>query len=456
MKPAFILILSGVLMNLYSYAQTVEIPENDSTSTITLDILQPPSSPGANLIGVSPSEIQKPIESKAFVVSLQNATNNFTSLPTSFAVDIAPAWFFGGRNIDYERFKKNQIGENLLQSFVVSTALKNDTTDNNTILNIRRTQLGLGFKISLFRGKINDDINKLLDSSSDLLSQIIRKSAVLSDTNRINSKIDSLQNQPDVNAELISKVVQLKDTISANKKIIREDSIKRRDLAMQGLQDSPESKRLLEESQTLETQNNSLIIVLYKLLDPTGTSTLNQLKEIAKEIKYTRYGWKLDLAGGWAIDFPGQVFDSANVNRFGVWLVGGYELKEEWSFLGLIRYYQNPEKVFADDAGIVKNKNVNTLDWGTRLIFNTKDSKASFSGEVLYRSVIGKQEEVNKIDPSWRFTINAGYEFLPGTRLTLAIGRDFDGLITKEGNFIGFLNFLTSFGGNKRTLVSNR
>ena len=71
----------------------------------------------------------------------------------------------------------------------------------------------------------------------------------------------------------------------------------------------------------------------------------------------------------------------------------------------------------------------------------------------MYRSILGNQETAEKIEPSWRATLNAEYEINSRLKLTFAFGRDFNGTITKSGNVVSFLNLLMSFGGTNRQIA---
>ena len=67
--------------------------QKDST-TISLDLLRGPSSPAANLIGISQKDVEKPSDVSSFLVTLQSSTGKYSKLPANFAVDIAPYWIF--------------------------------------------------------------------------------------------------------------------------------------------------------------------------------------------------------------------------------------------------------------------------------------------------------------------------------------------------------------------------
>src|ERR1700733_6541078 len=90
---------------IFAQSSTVKNPDTTKTNKTlrayndtswTINVLTAPSSPGADLGVNSPPSIQKPTHMSWFTTSLLNATNNFTTIPSSYAVDFTPAWLFGG------------------------------------------------------------------------------------------------------------------------------------------------------------------------------------------------------------------------------------------------------------------------------------------------------------------------------------------------------------------------
>ena len=72
-------------------------------TTIRLDLLKSPASPAFNILGIAQSDIERPADLNAFALSIQNATNNFTAIPESYAFQIAP--FLMGR----KKYSLNQF-----------------------------------------------------------------------------------------------------------------------------------------------------------------------------------------------------------------------------------------------------------------------------------------------------------------------------------------------------------
>lgn len=409
----------------------------EDNSKVDINFLKAPSSPAANLLGTAPSEIQTPGDPNALMASFQNATSNFVSLPKSFAVDIAPFWLFGGRNRTFSEYKSDCFKDNLKQSLVVSLAYR----DSSNVLKgyEGNSMFGFGIKFSLIRGKANveERINKfnIFANKIDSLSNVrVDKNPELA---QLNNEADSLQLMAD----------SLMEKFKSSQ--IKADSLLSRNTA-----DSARKKRseaiLMEDKLKTELQisiNNS-------------EEGMARIKDTLRIQESFRTGFKWDIAGGGSYRYPQNSVDSVKFFRGGAWTTFGYEWAPknkdaQASILCIIRGLRNPEQAWADNKGILQgNTSVTTGDIGLKASYlNTGRHSTNVSLEVLYRSIISKQDEQKRVEPSWRAAFNANYEVSKNVVLVLAIGRDFDGSISKSGNVFAVLNLITAFGSGTSILA---
>jgi len=162
------------------------------------DLLKAPVSPASNLLGFAQSDINKPTDVSEFMVSLQSASDSYTSLPSNYAVDIAPFWLLKSKALGDITTKglENSYGKNVIpQSLVLSFAIKN--VDSTTInFNTNSTYAGFGLKFSIYRG----DYDK---TTKEKLSQI---------QNLQKLKLDLMQNiQDDIEDSLPTEIIALKE-----------------------------------------------------------------------------------------------------------------------------------------------------------------------------------------------------------------------------------------------------
>ena len=95
---------------------------------------------------------------------------------------------------------------------------------------------------------------------------------------------------------------------------------------------SPEQQRA-----ALDTLNMRKAEAMAELEQAGPQGGAAALEELAGRISTVREGFMADLAGGVAWRVPSAVFDSAEVDRWGVWLTAAYTMPQ-LSFVAMVRY----------------------------------------------------------------------------------------------------------------------
>lgn len=401
-------------------------------TTVKVDLLKAPSSPASNLLGIAPSDIDKPTDVSAFMLSLQSATGSFNRLPSNYAIDIAPYWFFKNAkkgDITTEGFKRSS-GKNVLkQTLVVSFAFRNpDSTE--TELNAKSAFGGLGFKFSIFRGNYDAVTKKALADIKKLQDIKLRKLGI---------RMAAYKESAD------PEIIELKKKQKAFFKGFDPNDR------------SPENQRKFDEiinSNEYKQTRKALSEKLKEIadMDFAAADSMAANSELDKEIQQTaasfqtaRVGFTWDVAGGISAEFRNKRFDNSKLYNAGIWTTLGYTDTIYGAGLLLLRLLHNPDKIFAKDNLTNAIGDITTFDAGLRYIYSKPQGKFSASLEAIYRSVLSS----DSIDPSWRLVFNADYAIWQNQKLTFSFGRNFDGTISKDGNLIAALTFLTGFG-NKR------
>lgn len=394
--------------------------QTDVDTTIKVDLLKAPSSPASNLLGIAPSDIDKPTDVSAFMLSLQSATSNFAKLPSNYAVDLAPYWLFKNSkksDITTEGFRKSGGKDVFKQTLVLSFAFRNpDSTE--TELNAKSAFGGFGFKFSFFRGKYDNSTNAALEKIKQLQDIRLRH-------------LDKVLTGYKANVD--PEVIELRQRMKA---LFRSVT-------------TSEEEKTVRESEEFKKIQASLNAKLKAYAEQERTEVQNELdKEIqtvAATFQTARIGWTWDIAGGISGEFRQKSFTNSRRYNAGIWTTVGYTDTTYGSGLFLLRMLNNPDKIFAKENAPNIVGDITTLDAGLRYVYSKPQSKFSASLEAIYRSVLSP----NTIDPSWRLVFNADYAIWQNQKLTFSFGKNFDGTITKAGNLIAALTFLTGFG-NKR------
>lgn len=380
-------------------------------TTIRLDLLKSPASPAFNILGIAQSDIERPADLNAFALSVQNATNNFTSIPESYAFQIAP--FLMGK----KKYSLNQFDDNrqaFKQSFQLSAGYTHmGPKGKEQVDSLKTTKLGLGIKFSFIRPRWTTDTRNKYTAVRTAQGKLIEE--------RRNYEAKHPQ---------YTKLKEKKQRLQVL-----------------------EMKTGLKEAEQQEF--NQLIVDIRKLEESIGKDYEDVLpdgeafaaaRKAATAFKTERAGFFLDFSGGMALDFPDNRFNNSDVYRAGMWLTGGKENGNKGiSSLFILRYLYNPTTLFAAPSGLLKGGKLSTFDMGGRFLLDVSREKFVLSAEALYRSILGS----SLADPSWRLVMNAEYDLGSNRKLTFAFGRDFDGTISKGGNLVAMINLIAGFGGDR-------
>lgn len=386
------------------------LPTYPASSGITVDsqynLLQVSGSAAGDLLGLTPGLIQTPSSPTNFLVRIANTTQDFNSLP-AFGLDFAPAWIYGGSKIKYEDFSSNKLLDNIWQSLTISAAV-NPTTYPDTF-----TQIAGGIKVALLRGKVPKKIDSLYNISNRVLAMHY-------------ATLDSL------------------DQVAQQDSIIQDYTKKMKALAAAGKQNSKEYKRLQEKAKSRHR-------LKFKMATSSMKQNLDSLAAHAKQINFSRYGFKCDLSIGASANYLDNLFENGALGNVGAWLTGGYEMQSGTSLMGHAKYlYHNPV-----DIDTLNGINYSSFDLGAKLNFPDSKGKFSFSVEAVYRQILDDAAMPNS---SWGITATVNYKlpplssYVPSTILSFSFGRGFDGDFTGGQPIIAGLHFFKGFGHSRSRL----
>lgn len=148
---------------------------------INLDVLQAPTSPAANLLEISNSEIQKPTDPVGFMALINQGRD-----AGSFAIDLAPYWLFGGDKITLEDYILDD--NNIQNSLFFSFATRVDELEINNQLENKR-QFAVGLKFSPDRGEITQETKEQVQEHLLFLKNINAENEDLLDSLKRNNNV---------------------------------------------------------------------------------------------------------------------------------------------------------------------------------------------------------------------------------------------------------------------------
>ena len=403
----FLLITCFTISGTLSYSQKPD-------STLNLNSLKSPISPASTLLGINSSEIQKPSDLTGLLVSVRNATNDFTTIPSSFALDIAPKWLFDKKRISFDDYFSNQVGKNISQTFLLSYAQASQKDENYNGL-----KQGIGIKFTLCRGRITDQ--KYITTISRVRDLHKIEFGMEDEYDKIHGPIDSTREFMELDSML--------GNASTNAERIRINQ------RMEDLQ----AKYNNERAGIINTKMRPLYDEIIKL---------------EETITPVRKGFILDFSAGTIIKYNDFKINSSSLTNSAAWVTIGYDgFKTDsadnsyFTILGLSRLIiDNADELYK--SGV--SERYSTWDNGVRLAFNTANQKFMFSGEIISRKIFDAVSGGN--DFVAKYLLSAELQIGKNQRLSFTYGRDFENRITKDGNVIGLLNFVKGFF-NKKTIT---
>jgi hypothetical protein len=125
----------------------------DALGPFDLDEARAPASPAFTLLRVSPTDVERPSSSRAFVFSaLSAAERSDGSFPTNLAMEFTPYWWSDRPDLTFDRFYNGGFAQRLVQSLSVSIASSELSTYRRDE-SAEGTALALGVRANLLGGK---------------------------------------------------------------------------------------------------------------------------------------------------------------------------------------------------------------------------------------------------------------------------------------------------------------
>lgn len=372
-------------------------------SIISLDLMRVPSSPGFTILGINPTDVDRPTNPTDFWANIKKTSDNFSTLPKNYSIELAPLWLFSATK-KFKDFNENKFIPNVVQSWMISIATNTKEEDS---LNV--TSFGVGTKISLARGHLDEKFKNYRKRLHEINKD-------LSELNEFVAKKKNEYYKGDAELQLIIQLA-ICDTNKSNITYYQDAIAKRQEFLLNQFKEK--NKDSLEQlSQTI--------------------------KDSVANLKYKRIGFKLDIAGGFSMSSLYNNFDSLKVNKIGLWVTTGYESSEGINIFVIGRYLKNIDASVTDDSNTTEVKTFSNFDIGASISLDNLHG-FSISGEYIYRNY----SSIENIKSKYKLTLNVSYEVGKNQLLTFTFGRNFEGKTKTGGNIIAALNLLLGFGSKR-------
>lgn len=382
------ILVTIILLSLAGYVWAEPEVLEEDIEQVTLDLMVPPTCPAAIMLGISPSQIVRPSNIADFGVYISDVSEGFTTVPSDFAVQVAPFWVGGfGRNMTLAEFASgSDVIQNSLQSLSISIASRGTEVDT---IAVRRLAVSLGFTPA--RGAFGERGYTLEEALAEVNSIM----------DRVNGEWAELSEQT-----------------------IASDSIL---LSWEAQRDAAEGDTLGLLAKIAEREE-MLSQVALQQVESRYAADLERLESIIESVANNRTGFKLDLAAGCIFEIPELSFDDGQLTQLSAWGTFGYEWSQ--SFLLAGAWYRH-------DAG---ETDLSSIDVGASVGL-TGLGPLEVSGEFLGRFFT----ESDDLEDQWRTVVGVSYRVWKGTSVAASFGRGFG----DEGSLISALSIGLALGSDR-------
>jgi hypothetical protein len=429
--------------------------EAQSAAAPSFDLdLSTPDVPAFTILGVSPTQIERPTTPKALGLSLLSATTDTTNLiPNKYALVAAPYWMLHA-SVTLDQYVRPDVRQSLLQTLTVSLA----TTPVSS-----NTDIGLGLSASPWAGHGS---SPFADALVTLMAVDAKESAALGLfdllTDIVNAQsLDQHGNSPprpglqpfvdgptpqllkeflekryeDLFTSVspdpaVRKLVDAAALAKANARALA-DAKKALDAAVDALfasdplpllagpvgellrhvPEGPADARSLQEARHIIAYRalSQVIPAVTALKNAAEASMRTAVSDVRSEDKL-RMGWMLGLAGAFASRVPNDRFSDGRQLRWALWASPAYrDERTHLEIVGVAKWIQRDP-----------SEGPNLFDFGARVV--KQAGKGAFSAELLGRT---DRSSAGSSPATERATINIDYQIAEKVFVTAAFGKDF-------------------------------
>jgi hypothetical protein len=378
------LLLAVALVILPRAAAAQDAP---APATTTPDDLRTPLAPAFALLGVAPTSIERPQNSRALTLNLFSAFREGEGLPRNYALDVTPFWLRSHPALTFDDYYHPTLLQSLARTFSVSVATTSTEAEDPALPGV--TSLGFGLRTLLVPGRAHPSLQS---AREDLMDVSVEQAA-------LDDRIVKLEFEHE--AAVTAGRTDVASTLKADIAAAQRDTQTRRDEL------AAEARAIALRMQALDKD---------------------------------RVGLMVSVAAAHVVDFPGERFQDAEAARWGLWVTPAYRMlacgsdagTECQATLDVIAV----ARLLADRRGAADDS---TWDVGGRVLWQPTKEFA-LSAEIVVRGAL----EATGGESSTRSVGMLEYRVRDDLVLFGSFGKDFDGepagrtLVSLLGLNLGF------------------
>jgi hypothetical protein len=354
---------------------------------VTLADLRTPTSPAFTLLGIAPTDVERPSTPRAFTVSLLSALRdgNGSLLPRDFALEVAPYWLVQRPGLRFDDYANPSPAQSLRQTFSVSVAATRASDEEIARLG-DATSIGVGVRASPLAGRTTPELAALVAG----LRLAHTRALVLQDL--LDASADPTAPLPEAIAKTLAELAGAEvDDPAAHARMLQE------------------IEAALVTALAADTPDARARVVLRQMA-AEADARISRLALQVQGANQRRVGWVVDVAGGFVVRSLVGDTSETDVTRGGAWVSAGYSGAVTHGLL-LARVLKNR----ADPATAET-----TIDAGGKVTHII--DRLTVGGEVLWRF---DRSPVKRSSSTTRAVATVEYEVNDDIRIRSTFGRDY-------------------------------
>lgn len=363
--------------------------------------LRAPATPAFVLLGISPTDVARPMAPADVALTLADRSSGLTRLPEDFAMEISPYWLVAHPRLSWRSDTTRHLAQSIARTFALSVG-----TAKRELETTVATDVGVGVRTMLLSGRLSRATVALLDS--------VERSA---------ARQGGIFNR-----------FRLRETLRLN-------ALHRAELG--ACLSEPDQLRQRVCLDAVNAKYNTLRAAVESdvLADPAFQQAIAKERATIEDVSLVRQGLFWEVAAGAVWRFPQQTWRARDLARWGAWTTISYEGAElrdgtTWTPILVGRY-------LAEDTTGAPN----LVDLGGRLVMS--GSTYALSAEYVHRMWSGGDV------PSAQYRLSGmlEYKLRPDLWVFTAFGRDY--ATADSGSLIAQLGLSFSFRSERYATPSS-
>jgi hypothetical protein len=375
-----------LVIHLIVHSQTDTIP---ALKKVQLDLLSTPANPAFSIMSASPAEIVEPNTASEFYLSIQNASNNFSSIPNNYGFSITPYWFTrAAKTLSFDEDFSTHQKAYFWRYLRLSAGVVKGSADNEKMWNY-----GLGAQTNILPGKV-DKAKK----------------------EKYYNALRSYHNQYYKSFQEYLKYDPLfRELEAAQKNILKK-------ISTSGGTDTS----LISQYKKISNQKDyvqSLLSNQFEMQNKFEDDSIDVNAAFSDLEK--RIGFKWDIAGGVACNVYDNLIDTINKVRAGFWTNFGWTLPvtksgNYFDILGLARFLEIEDFHFTTEKAYFFVDKLFLIDMGVQVKYDY-NNRFSFLLEAIYRIPFD-----NRLDNTYKINSQLQYKFNKNQLFFASFGNAFN------------------------------